>query len=112
MPCRIGITTDPEGMRDYWQSRVTGFTNWEILNMFRSEAAAKEYETGYALRNECEATLGAADGPRTARESKTQYDWWYVYHFDYAAEKPLSDAEQAAVKDPAAWPSPRLIRYC
>jgi hypothetical protein len=20
-------------------------------------------------------------------KSRTQYDWWYVYHFDYAAEK-------------------------
>jgi len=88
MPCRIGITTDPEGMRDYWQPQAPGFTNWEILSMFRSEAAAKEYETGYALRNRCDATLGGSEGPRTAREAKTQYDWWYVYHFDYTADTP------------------------
>jgi hypothetical protein len=111
MPCKIGITTDPEGMRDYWQNRVAGFTNWEILNMFRSEAAAKEYETGYALRNGCEATLGAADGPRTAREARTQYDWWYVYHFDYAAEKPSSDTEQAAREAASRRPPSRLIAY-
>ncbi|MFO7996137.1 MAG: hypothetical protein R6U93_03175 [Dehalococcoidia bacterium] len=88
MACRIGITTDPEGTREYWQNQVTGFTNWEILNMFRSEAAAKEYETQFALRDGCEATLGGSDLPPTARESRTKYDWWYVYHFEHTTETP------------------------
>lgn len=86
MPCRIGITTKPDESRAYWQNQVTGFTNWQILNTFRSKAAAKEYETGYALRNGCEAALEDSYAPRTGREYEVQYDWWYVYHFDYMTE--------------------------
>lgn len=86
MPCRIGITTNPEAKQEYWQDHVIGFSNWQILNIFRSKAAAKEYETQYALRDGCEAALGDSDEPRTAKESATEYDWWYVYHFDYATE--------------------------
>jgi hypothetical protein len=83
MPCRIGITTNPEAREAYWQNKTTGFANWQILEVFRSKAAAKEYETFYALRHGCEAELGASDAPVTAKESDTEYDWWHVYHFDY-----------------------------
>ncbi|NWF77826.1 MAG: hypothetical protein HXY36_04455 [Chloroflexi bacterium] len=83
MPCRIGITTDPEGRREYWQKQAAGFDNWQILEIFRSRAAAKEYQTEYALRHGCEAALGDLDAPVTARELATEHDWWYVYHFDY-----------------------------
>ena len=86
MPCRIGITTNPEARRVYWQSQVVGLLNWQVLNTFRSKAAAKEYETGYALRNGCEAAPDDSQAPRTGREYETQYDWWYVYHFDYTTE--------------------------
>ena len=51
MPCKVGITTDPEAGQAYWQSQTIGFTNWQILEIFRSKAAAKEYETAYALRH-------------------------------------------------------------
>ncbi len=84
MPCRIGITADPEARRVYWQNQVAGFANWEILETFRSRTAAKEFETAYALRHRCEASLGDADMPVTAREAATEHDWWYVYHFDFA----------------------------
>lgn len=86
MPCRLGITTDPEERRIYWQNQAIGFADWQILNSFRSKAAAKEYETGYALRNGCEAALGDSDATGTGREYEVQYNWWYVYHFDYTAE--------------------------
>jgi len=86
MPCRIGITTDPEGRQAYWQVHAPGFANWQILEIFRSKAAAKEYQTGYALRHGCEAALGEPDAPVTARELATEHDWWYVYHFDYASK--------------------------
>jgi len=86
MPCKIGITTNPEAGQVYWHDRVTEFTNWEILEIFRSKAAAKEYETAYALRHNCEEALGDSDSPSIGREPLTEYEWWYVYHFDYATE--------------------------
>jgi hypothetical protein len=84
MPCKIGITTNPEGTRVYWQNQAKEFADWQILEIFRSKAAAKEYETAYALRHGCEAALGHSDSPRTTREPTIEHDWWYVYHFDYA----------------------------
>ena len=86
MPCKIGITTNQEGSLVYWQNRSIGFTNWQILNIFRSKAAAEEYETAYALRHGCEAALGYSDAPSTAREPTTEYEWWYIYHFEYETE--------------------------
>lgn len=83
MPCKIGITTNPEAKRAYWQNQAIGFTNWQILEIFRSKSAAKEYETAYALRNGCEVELEDSDAPVIARESATEQEWWYVYHFDY-----------------------------
>ena len=73
MPCRVGITTDPDTRRDQWKSQVVGFTNWRILSNFRSRAEAQEYETRYAKRYGCHAYHGGADAPGT----------WYVYRFDY-----------------------------
>lgn len=87
MPCKVGITTNPETKQAYWQDQTTGFANWQILEIFRSKTAAKEYETTYALRHGCEAALGDSDVPITAKEVVTEHDWWYVYHFDYATEK-------------------------
>lgn len=86
MPCKIGITTNPERRRVYWQNRAEGFANWQILEIFRSKAAAKEYEAAYALRHGCETDLDDSDPPRTSREPKIQHDWWHVYHFDYVRE--------------------------
>jgi hypothetical protein len=61
MPCRVGITTDPDARRAYWQNQVVGFTNWRILKSFKRRAEAQEYETQYAARYECQAALGGAD---------------------------------------------------
>jgi hypothetical protein len=100
MPCKIGITTNQEARRVYWQNRSTGFTNWQTLNIFRSKAAAKEYETAYALRHGCEMALIDSDAPVAAREPTPEYEWWYVYHFDYETEIAQSPAEQTKVKSP------------
>ncbi len=86
MPCKVGITTNPERRRLYWQERTTGFAKWEILEVFRSKAAAKEYETAYALRHKCEAVPSSSDTPSRGREPTIEGEWWYVYHFEYAAE--------------------------
>jgi len=87
MACRIGITTDPEGRRSYWQNQAPGFANWEILEVFRSKPAAKEYETQYALRHGCHGALSDLDPPVTAKERQPEHEWWYVYHFDYAQKE-------------------------
>lgn len=88
MPCRVGITTDPESRQAYWQNQTTGFTNWQILEIFRSKAAAKEYETAYALRHGCKVAPGDFDLLGREKESAIEHDWWYIYHFDYETEKP------------------------
>jgi len=63
MPCRVGITTDPDTRREQWRSQVVGFTNWKVLDSFRSRAAAQEYVTWYARRYGCHAYHGGADVP-------------------------------------------------
>ncbi|HEY4711915.1 MAG TPA: hypothetical protein VIH69_04460 [Dehalococcoidia bacterium] len=89
MPCRIGITTDPEARRVYWQKQAIGLANWQVLEMFRSKAAAKEYETQYALRHGCKVAPGDLDLLGREKELATEHEyWWYVYHFDYEPEKP------------------------
>jgi len=77
MPCRVGITTDPDTRRAYWQNQVVGFRNWQILNRFRSKAEAQGYETRYARRHGCQAYAGGPDAPGT----------WYAYRFDYTRRR-------------------------
>ena len=73
MPCRVGITTDPDRRRAEWENEVVGLKNWRILQQFESRKEAQDYETSYAKRYNCHAHGGgrAAPGP------------WYVYRFDY-----------------------------
>ena len=73
MPCRVGITTDPNARRAYWQTQIIGLTNWRILGSYRSRLQAQQYETQYAARYGCQAAPGGAGarGP------------WYVYRFNY-----------------------------
>jgi len=73
MPCRVGITTDPNARRAYWESQVVGLRDWRILKTFSRKAEAQEYETQYAAKYGCQAHAGGADTPGT----------WYVYRFDY-----------------------------
>lgn len=76
MPCRVGITTDPETRKAYWKTKVVGFKDWRILKSFRSRKQAQEYETWYANRYGCKSAPGGADA------SGTQY----VYRFDYTKD--------------------------
>lgn len=74
MPCRVGITTDPDTRKAYWESRVVGLENWRILKRFSTKEVAQEYETEYAKRNGCQAHPGGASDV---------YGTWSVYRFDY-----------------------------
>ena len=61
MPCRVGITTDPDTRREQWESQVVGLKNWRILRSFRSKAKAQEYEIWYARTYGCHSHPGGAD---------------------------------------------------
>jgi len=73
MPCRVGITTNQEERRAYWESKAVGLKNWRILKSFTTKAKAQEYETQYAARYGCQAHAGGPNAPGT----------WYVYRFNY-----------------------------
>lgn len=73
MPCRVGITTDPETRRASWENQVVGLTNWRILGKYRSRAEAQQHESQYASKYGCRAHGGGADATPP----------WYVYRFDY-----------------------------
>lgn len=73
MPCRVGITTDPETRKAYWERQVVGLDGWRILAQYTSRDKAQEHETQYAERNGCQAKAGGADAPGP----------WHVYRFDY-----------------------------
>ena len=74
MPCRVGITTDPEERRRHWQSQHPTLRNWQILSTHPTKAAAQNRENEEARRRGCQASPGGA-GPENAI--------WSVYYFDY-----------------------------
>lgn len=73
MLCRVGMTTDLEQRKAYWESRVVGLTNWQRLATFSTYDGALDYETKYARLHGCKASEG---GPRKPGP-------WHVYRFDY-----------------------------
>lgn len=77
MPCRVGITTDPEERKAYWRNRVVGFSNWRILKTFRSRRRAQQYERRYAEKHGCKAYAGGRETPGR----------WHVYRFNYTRER-------------------------
>ncbi len=83
MPCRVGITTDPENRKKDWERQVVGLTNWrkEFVGS-KEDAQQKEYLWQLAcnlnqLHGECHAHPGGGDPDK--------YGWW-VYEFDYERE--------------------------
>lgn len=77
MPCRVGITTDPDRRRREQKNSHYGFTNWHIVKAFAKRSDAQDYERWYASRYDCQASGGGriARGP------------WYVYVFTYSRKK-------------------------
>lgn len=76
MPCRVGITTNPDERKRYWQNRVVGFSNWRILGTYQSKQQAQEHENRYAHATGCIAHAGGPDVPGK----------WHVYTFRYTRE--------------------------
>ena len=73
MPCRVGISTNPDERREYWERKVVGLTQWQIIGEHRSRERAQEHETEHALKNGCEYSPGGQDA----------IGMWYVYRFTY-----------------------------
>lgn len=85
MPCRVGITTNPEQRKRYWESRVIGFRNWQTHGYYlnKDDAQAKEDR----LVQHCsvyERHRGACHG-RAGGGSPYEIGWT-VYSFDYARD--------------------------
>lgn len=81
MPCRVGITTDPEQRKRDWESRVVGLRNWQTHDWYwnKEDAQAEENRLvkhcrAYEDRGECHGKAGGGD-PK-------DYGWT-VYSFDY-----------------------------
>ncbi len=76
MPCRVGITTNPEARKSQWASRCIGMTNWRILGTYRDRDSAQQHENRYAETTGCHAHPGGNEAPGL----------WYVYRFDYVRD--------------------------
>ena len=77
MPCRVGITTDPDTRKKYWENQVVGFSRWRILKSFSTKDAAQKFENEYSKKHGCKAHAGGPDTKGT----------WYAYRFDFSRSK-------------------------
>lgn len=77
MPCRVGITTNPQERKAYWQNQVVGFSDWKILGTYATKQQAQEHEDRHAKRYGCTAHAGGPDTPGQ----------WHVYKFNYTRVK-------------------------
>ena len=74
MPCRIGITTDPQGRKRQWEAQHPNLSGWDVLRVCNSKADAQNWENHLAQQHGCVAEPGGAGA-----ENAT----WYVYKFNY-----------------------------
>lgn len=84
MPCRVGITTNVEARRAYWEKRVRGFANWQTHGWFRDKRSAQLKEDGLVAdcnraghRGTCHGQAGGGD---------PNAEGWTVYSFDYHSD--------------------------
>ena len=84
MPCRVGITSDPETRKKYWEGRVNGFKNWQTHGVHAKKADAQAEEdtrvsncNTYANRGTCHGKAGGGDPDKSP---------WTVYSFDYSSD--------------------------
>lgn len=77
MPCRIGITTNPDNRRAFWDGRVQGLNRFQLISKHYSKSAAQAAENQKADAHGCNSNPGGS-GPELAT--------WYVYHFFYTRD--------------------------
>ena len=73
MSCRVGISTDPESRKSYWQRQHPSLRQWEILSRHATKTAAQAEENRVAAQHGCRHAPGGADALGA----------WQVYHFYY-----------------------------
>ena len=77
MGCRIGMTTDLEQRKAYWEGQYPTLKDWQVLaGPFSSKAEAQKEETGLAKKHGCESHSGGDDPDYLGAK-------WYVYGFNY-----------------------------
>ena len=77
MPCRAGITTEPEERKRDWESKVIELRNWTLYGPYDSKTLAQNKEDELIQRYGCEGHPGGPNVPGP----------WYAYKFDYTREK-------------------------
>ena len=83
MPCRVGITNDPERRKSEWEREVYGLNNWQTHGKHWSKADAQAEENqrvSSCNRGGARGTCHGAPGGGTTGP-------WTVYSFDYTREK-------------------------
>ena len=77
MRCRIGMTTNPEQRKTYWESQYSTLKDWQILDgPFSSKVEAQKKETELAKKLGCESHPGGDDADFVGAK-------WYVYGFNF-----------------------------
>ncbi len=77
MGCRIGMTTNLEQRKAYWESQYSSLTDWQILEgPFSSKEIAQRKETELANKHNCDAHPGGDDPDFSSAK-------WYVYGFNF-----------------------------
>lgn len=76
MACRIGITTNLQARKAYWESIHPTLRDWQVLAGPTSREEAQSVETKLAKQHGCVAHPGG-DEPNTLLSQ------WYVYGFNY-----------------------------
>ena len=80
MPCRVGITRNPEKRKQDWKNLVVRLRNWRQKEIGSKSAAQRQEDIRFAaceragLRGICHAHRGGRG---------TENFGWYVYDFDY-----------------------------
>ena len=74
MSCRIGMTTNVDDRKRYWESQHSNLYSWKILGIYQTKTAAQNAENKFANSHGCISHPGG-DG--------NEYDTWYVYKFNY-----------------------------
>lgn len=76
MACRIGITTDLNARKAYWESVHPTLKDWQVLAGPTTRSEAQALETQLAEEHGCVAHPGGNDPDDGSNQ-------WYVYGFNY-----------------------------
>ena len=76
MPCRVGITTDPDRRKREWRREHPHLHGWRTLMVCSSKKEAQRVENLKARKLECASSGGGDDSSYSGKR-------WHVYYFKY-----------------------------